>query len=80
MWASTMMRGPCVPCVAMIEPMPSKVRDDGERLHLIDHHLADRLLEAGRAGRVGELAQQIDRAILGRERSGRRGEQYESEG
>ena len=27
MCASTMMRGPVVPCVAMIEPMPSKVMD-----------------------------------------------------
>ena len=27
MCASTMMRGPVVPCVAMIEPMPSKVID-----------------------------------------------------
>ncbi len=30
MCASTMMRGPCEPCVAMIDPMPSKVIDDAK--------------------------------------------------
>ncbi len=30
MWASTMMRGPVVPCVAMIEPRPSKVIADAK--------------------------------------------------
>jgi hypothetical protein len=47
----------------------------GIRLHLIDHHLADRFLEAGRPWRVGELAQQLDGAILCRERRGGESEQ-----
>ena len=64
MWASTMMRGPLVPCVAMIEPRPSKVIDDGEGPHLLDHHLANRLLESRRAGRVREQPQQLHGPIL----------------
>ena len=36
-----------------------------ERLHRVDHDLADRLFESGRAGRVRNLLQQRDDAVLG---------------
>jgi len=51
----------------------------GERLHLIDHHFADRFFEAGRTRRVGELTQQLDGAILRRERRGRESQQRNNE-
>ena len=59
----------------MIEPRPSKVIEDANGFMLIDHHLADRLFESRRPRRVGELAQQLDGAILRRERRGGQGEQ-----
>ena len=76
MWASTMMRGPVVPCVAMIEPRPSKVSDDGEGPHLLHHHLANRLLESGRAGGVREQPQQVHGPVL-RPDNGAAGDEHE---
>jgi hypothetical protein len=51
-----------------------------ERLHQIDHHLPDRFLESWRSGRVGELLQQRNRAILGSSGHGNRSDNKRQNG